>query len=116
MYKDEIIVFSGGINEWVGELDQAPHKNGKNWYRIKRPCRLISERMPDKGIRQKLLALQGHGNFYKRYVDIRIPEESIVEILTLDKSGEIYKAYEKESTREPSKIILHPAMSDLKLN
>lgn len=116
MYKDEIIAFSGGINEWVGELDQAPHKNGKDWYRIKRPCRFITEQLPDGSIRQKLIAIQGPGSFYKRYVDIRVPEDSIIEIMTVDKSGEIYKAYEKESIREPSKIILHPGAMNLKMN
>jgi len=116
MYKDEIILFSGGINDWVGELDQAPHKNGKNWYRIKRPCRLLSIPKPNGDIEQRLIAVQGSGNFYKRYVDIRVPEDSIIEILTLDKSGTVYKGYVRESVREKSKIIVQPGIGDLSLN
>lgn len=112
-YNGQIIHFSGGINEYIGELDQAPHKMGKNWYRINNPC-MIREVQTQQGMQTRLMAIQGVGNFYKRFVDIRVPDDSIVEIRVVDKEGDLVEAYRKESVREKSKII--QMASNLKLN
>jgi hypothetical protein len=110
MYKEQVIHFKGGINEWMGELDQAPHKMGKNWYRINNPVMI---RYLGDG-RLGLTAIQGPDNMYKKFIDIRVPEDSILEILTVDREGGLYKAYIKESAREKSNIIVSPN-SGLKL-
>lgn len=107
-YKDEVIHFTGGVHEYVGQLDQATHKMGKNWYRILNPCLLVNQTAPDGRQRTGLMAIQGQGDFFKRYVDIRIPDDSIIEIRTLDKGGDLYEAWEKEHQRKKSKIIQAP--------
>jgi hypothetical protein len=109
-YKDQIIHITGGVNDYIGELDPAKHKLGPNWYRINDPCLVFAD---EKGMR--LAAIQGTGNFYKRFVDIRIPEDSIIEIRTLDAGGDLMEAYEKERVREKSKLI-QMANAGLKLN
>lgn len=108
MYKNQIIHFSGGIQDWVGELDQTPHKMGENWYRILNPCMIIKKKNAQGQLVEALVAIQGTGNFYKQYIDIRVPVESILEIRTVDKEGQLYKAYLKESAREPSQLIVPP--------
>ena len=108
-YKDQIVRFTGGIHDWIGEIDQAPHKMGKNWYRLKNPVMVAEDA---KGLR--MLAVQGANNLFKKYVDIRVPDDCVIEILTVDPSGDVMKAYKQESERKKSDLIL-PAGAGLKL-
>ena len=112
-YKEQVIHFSAGVNDYMGELQfglGAEHPLGKNWYPIKNPCIVQTN---EKGA-MRLMAIQGPGNFYKRYIDIRIPEDSIIEIRTVDRGGDLMAAYLKESVREKSLIIQSPG-ANLKL-
>jgi hypothetical protein len=109
-YKDQVICFSGGLTEYIGVLDQAPHKMGENWYRILEPCQMVNRQVGNQS-QIGLVAIQGAGDHYKRYVDIRVPRDSIIEIRTLDPQGDLYQAYTKEKDRKKSKIIHAPGLS-----
>jgi hypothetical protein len=104
-YKEQIVHLIGGVNEWVGEFDSSEHKNGADWIRLKNPCRVAYINSPNGGQGIKLMSAYNAGSLYKQYVDIRIPSDSIVEVLTLLKDGGLMEAYLKESTREKSTII-----------
>uniref|UniRef100_A0A6M3III3 Uncharacterized protein n=1 Tax=viral metagenome TaxID=1070528 RepID=A0A6M3III3_9ZZZZ len=108
MYKAEIIHFIGGLTEFVGELDQSEHPNGLNWYRIRNPCIIFTrENKEMKRIDTVVALLSGPQKVYRKFVDIRIPEDSILEIRVLDKNGALYEHYSKEVNRiMPEKIIL----------
>lgn len=110
MYKDQIVRFTGGIHDWIGEIDQAPHKMGKNWYRILNPVMVAED---GKG-GMRFHAVQGNENLFKKYVDLRIPDDCVIEIMTVDPSGAVMKAYKQESERKKSDLIL-PAGAGLKL-
>lgn len=109
MYKGQIIHFNGGINAYVGELDQANHKNGENWYRIINPCEVRYKAEPNGLTRMGLSAIWGNGDFFKHFIDIKVPDESIIEIRIVDKEGDLYEAYKKEIKRKKSKIIQVPS-------
>jgi len=113
-YKEQIVHVIGGMNEYVGELDTAPHKNGSNWIRIKNPCKV--NYMHDKAGSQaiRLMSMYNSGTLYKQYVDIRLPDDPALEILTLLKDGDLMKNYLSQVTREKSAIIQMPN-SGLKL-
>jgi len=108
-YDDQVIQFSvDKIVTWVGSLDTKPHKMGPGWFRILNPCQVVA-----KDNRLGLSAIQGNGDFYKKYVDIRVPDDAVVEIRTLDKGGELHDAYLKEIERKKSTIIKSPGLMSI---
>jgi len=108
MYKGEVVHFIGGLTEFLGELDQTEHPNGVNWYRIKNPCIVFTRNNEQmKRVETVVALLSGPQKAYRRFVDIRIPPDSILEIRVLDKNGALYKHYYDEVNRiMPEKIIL----------
>lgn len=112
MYEGEIIQFSGGIREYMGELDQTEHPLGKTWYRLKNPCVLVQRNNPQKNsVENVIAAIWGHNKAYRKFIDIRVPEESILEIRVLDKNGEFYKVYKQEVERIQQGRIITPDFS-----
>lgn len=107
-YKEQVVHVTGGMNDWVGELDTTPHKNGSNWIRIKNPCKAVygHDKSGNEAIR--LMAVYNAGTMYKKYVDIRLPDDPAIEILTLLKDGDLMKNYMTQVTREKSTIIQMP--------
>lgn len=109
MYNSEIIHFIGGVHDYIGELDQSEHPMGKNWYRIKKPCITFSQRNEEKQRVDNVVAsMVGPHKTYRKFVDIRVPEDSIMEIRVLDKNGDLYKFYQKESNRVSPSLIVMP--------
>lgn len=106
-YAGEIIHFIGGMTPFLGELDQGDHPNGPNWYRIKNPCliKLVPSETGPKTAKIDVTTLEGDNNYYRKYVDIRIPPDSILEIRTLDKKGEFYKMYDAAQKRIKKGLI-----------
>ena len=107
-YKDDIIHFSGGLKGYIGRLDTSEHPNGPSWYRLHDPCLQIV-----KDNKVAIARMWGDRKSYRRYIDIKIPEDSIMEILTLDKNGELYKTYQKELKRMPPSRIHIPGPDEL---
>jgi len=106
-YKGDIIKFSGGIHEYVGELEQGVHMNGPNWYRIKNPCLIFTTKDPQThSIQQNIVSLRGVHNTFRKFVDIFVPPESIIEICVADETGDLYKVYHQEIKKEKSIIEL----------
>ena len=114
-YKEQIILFTGGLNDYIGELDQRTHKMGAGWYRILNPCHHFSREVV-KAVAGKshtvvemminrMAGPPGRKEF-KNYVDIYIPEGVQLEIKTLDKSGSLYKTYNEQLNKKPGKIIV----------
>ncbi len=109
-YNDEIIQISGGMNDFIGKLDQTLHPMGENWYRIKDPCITFMQKNEEKKVLQTVIArMSGPPGAiaFRKFVDIRIPECDPVEIRVVDKKGPLYKYYKEEIDRkEPSNIIV----------
>lgn len=104
-YTDQIIHLTGGIHDYVGELSCTLHPNGEGWYRIKKPCMIFKHKDPQSNaVKTVLSSLQGPKQAYKTYIDIYIPPgESVIEIRILDKSGQLYEVYKKESELKRAK-------------
>lgn len=101
-YKDKIIHFFGSMHQYVGEFDQGVHKNGPGWYRILNPCVVMQQHDPEtKILTNILMSLTGPGDAYKKYVDIRVPDDFVVEIRTVNKKGAMYEFYKGETDRKP---------------
>lgn len=102
-YNNQIIHLTGGVHDYIGELAQGPHKMGAGWWRILNPCQVFQHKDPKTNSVQLVVAsLWGDGEAYKRYVDIYIPPgQSVIEIRTLDKTGQFYKVYKSEVDRAP---------------
>jgi len=112
MYQNEIIHFTGGINEYIGELDQTKHPLGDGWYRIKNPCCPYINRDGDK-VSFSITRIWGVDKLYRKFVDIYCPPDSLMEIRVLDKNGGLYKAYMKELNRPDLNLIKPPTDSEL---
>uniref|UniRef100_A0A6M3J3F2 Uncharacterized protein n=1 Tax=viral metagenome TaxID=1070528 RepID=A0A6M3J3F2_9ZZZZ len=119
MFNDEIIQISGGLNDYIGKLDQLPHPCGEDWYRIKEPCMVFAKEVEDvvAGTKQRSMrTVVGRmvgppgDEYFRNYVDIRIPDCSPMEIKTLKKGGSLHKLYQKELEREAPKHIIVPNM------
>lgn len=104
-YKDQIVLFDGGIHRYIGQIDQAPHKMGKGWWRILNPCELVEGMQNGKKVNVIVAFHYPKANF-KRYVDIYIPGDSLIEIRTLDKEGKMYEEYCKVMERQATDLIL----------
>jgi len=113
MYQNEIIHFTGGINEYIGELDQTEHPLGEGWIRIKNPCEVIYGEKKGQGKVRLLLRIWGVKKDYRRFVDIYCPPDSLKEIRVLDKDGEVYKVYKRELDRPSLDLIKAPTDADL---
>ncbi len=114
-YAGEIIHFIGGVTPFLGELDRGGHPNGSNWYRIHNPClvRIVpSPNDPNKGM-VDITTMEGDESAYRKYVDIRIPEDSILEIRVLDKQGNLYKMYDAAQKRIKKGVIHRVGNSDI---
>jgi len=107
MYQNEIIHFTGGINEYIGELDQTKHPLGDGWYRIKNPCCPYTNQDGDK-VSFSITRIWGVDKLYRKFVDIYCPPDSLMEIRVLDKNGGLYKAYMKELNRPDLNLIKPP--------
>ena len=107
MYNDEVVQVMGGMNDYVGVLDQREHPLGKEWMRIKEPCLIFQRENPQtKQLGNVIVYMPGMRKTYRKYVDIRIPADMPMEIRTVDKNGDLYKVYQAEISRKPSRIIL----------
>ena len=110
MFNGETIHISGGLFDYIGELDQSEHPLGKGWWRIKNPCIALARNNPTNNKVELVIAPMrgdpGDKN-YKNHVDFYIPETMRVDIKTLDKKGRLYNHYQKRiSQAEPSRIIV----------
>lgn len=112
-YKNEIIHFSGGMHDYIGELDSTPHPWGEGWIRIKNPCEVVYQKNKQGGIDKILIRIWGVKKEYRRFVDIYCPPDSLKEIRVVDKEGEIYKVYRKEVDRASLDLIKAPTSADL---
>ena len=106
-YKGKVVQVFGGHNTYLGELDTEPHPNGKWWYRLKNPCAMQNEAFKDgHGYRLHLMALSGMEKMYCPYVDLRYPDDLVLEIRTLDDKGALYAKYKEEIGRKlPDRIL-----------
>ena len=109
-YKDKIVQFFGGVNQYIGEMDPGPHPNGSNWYRILNPCCPNVESVGD-GVRLSLTRIWGMDKLYKKYVDIYCPPDSLIEIRELD--GGMLNMYKKELERPDMNLIKSPGDSEV---
>lgn len=110
MYNDDVVQFRGGISEYVGRVTELKER-GKGWYRIKEPCLVFQRDNPAMKRRENVLAyLPGPQKNFKKYVDVYIPPDSIIEVWPLDEAGELYKVYEKEISRKTPDLIIVPNM------
>ena len=112
MYRDEIIHFIAGPNEYLGKLSQAEHPNGEGWYRIEKPALIFQRENPQhKRIDTVITSLPGLNKGYRNFVDIHIPKgQSIIEIRVLDKAGQLYEVYNREVNREGPSLIQVPEL------
>ncbi|OGW44463.1 MAG: hypothetical protein A2Y66_01850 [Nitrospirae bacterium RBG_13_41_22] len=112
-YEGKVIQFTGGLRTYIGRMDSLPHPNGENWYRIKDPCTL--DVVPDgKGKSQIMISrIWGIDHLYKHYVDVRVPDDSIMEIVELEEDGGFFKAYKKELDKASVKNIIIPSTADV---
>jgi len=104
-YKGEVVHIIGGIQEYIGEIEEGDHKNGIGWHRINNAC-LTFKRVydNDKKIHTVVSALRG----YRKFVDQYIPPDLPIEVLTLDKNDELYKVYKKEINQVKTSHIILP--------
>jgi len=105
MYNGETIQFIGGLNEYIGVLDQTEHPNGQGWYRLKQACHIGFDQQKKATV---ITRLGGPKRVYRDYVDIYIPRDSLMEIRTLDKDGELYKVWNDEMRRPKLDRIVLP--------
>lgn len=114
-YKDEVIVFGGGMTAYIGKLDQNPHPMGKGWIRINDPCTF--EQAWDEQqhkYRVSMVRIWGVDNLYRRFVDIYCPPDSLKEIRVTDKKGGMYKKYKEEVNRPSMNLIRPPTDGDVR--
>ena len=111
MYNDEIIQIIGGLNDYVGKLDQTPHPMGPGWYRIQDPC-LVFLREDVKNKRMTTVVSNFSGpvgqNNYRKFVDVYIPPDCQMEIRVIDKKGKLHEFYQAEITRKAPNLIVVP--------
>jgi len=112
MYQNEVIHFVGGINEYIGELDQTKHPLGEGWLRINNPCRFYFEQQKDR-FKVQISRIWGVDKLYRKFIDIYCPADSLKEIKVLDKNGGFYKAYMKELGRPDLNLIKAPTDADV---
>lgn len=108
MYNGEVVHFIGGAQQYIGKIDQGEHPNGPGWWRIKDPCVTFQEKdQQTQKINNVVFSMAGPNKIYRKFVDVFIPSESIIEIKVLDKNGQLYKVYKEEANRvAPSRIVL----------
>ena len=110
MYNGEVIHFIGGVHDYLGELDQSEHPMGSDWYRIKNPCITFQQQDPQtQKLNNVVASMAGPNKAYQKFVDIRVPPDSIMEIRVLDKKGDLYKVYKQESERVAPSLIHMPS-------
>ena len=110
-YQDQIIQLSGGLNDYIGKLDPAPHPLGDGWFRILEPCLTFFQDNPKLKQRQNIVAaLPGPQRNFQRFVDVYIPATDPMEIKVLDKEGQIYRIYVQEISRKGANRIIIPDM------
>lgn len=114
MYKDEIIHFTGGMVTYIGRLDQSEHPNGEGWYRILDPCTMTVYEDDKRHAQLSLQRIWGMSKFFRHFVDIYCPPDSLKEIRVLDKNGGLYKAYMKELGQPEMELIVSPSEADIK--
>ena len=112
MYQGEIIHFAGGMNEYIGELDQSKHPLGKGWCRIKNPC-TVNLVQDGKTVNRIISRIWGVEKLYRKFIDIYCPPDSLMEIRVVDKDGKIYKVYKQELDRPDLNLIKAPTDADL---
>ena len=112
MYNGEIIQFTGGTKDYIGELDQGEHPNGPGWWRINKPCMIFERQNPEKrSIENVVTSFSGPQKSYRKFVDIYLSPEHPIEIKVVDKNGDLYKVYRQEADRVASDIIISPNLS-----
>lgn len=112
-YNDKVILFSGGPIDYVGVLDQRPHKMGKDWYRILNPCERTVIHHQNGGQQELLVSIHGPMGRYKQYVDIKIPENMPIEIRVLDDDGDLVEIYKKQVAMKKSDLIVLPGAGNM---
>ncbi len=113
-YKDEIVHFRGGINEYIGELLQEDHPSGPGWYRILNPCSVIQVKKGNE-TGMGIARIWGMDKLYQKHVDIYCPSDSLMEIRVLDKEGSLYKSYQQELERPERSLIVTPGEADIRM-
>lgn len=111
-YKDQVVLFDGGIHRYVGQIDQAKHKMGEGWWRILNPCEIAQGQQNGKPV-NVLVAFHYPKRNFKRYVDLYIPRDSLIEIRTLDHDGDMYKEYCRVMERQASDLIHLAGVQDM---
>ena len=111
-YKDEVVHFSGGLNDYVGMLEiMSVEAGGGRWCRIHEPCLLFQMKSPTTRQLQNVLTYMcGAPKNYHPYVDIFIPRDSIIEVRVLDKKGQMFDVYKREISRKAPNLIVVPDM------
>jgi len=112
MYNDEIIQLIGGINDFIGKLDQMLHPMGDRWFRVKDPCLVFTrEDTAAKRMTTVVSRMTGPDNkAYRKFVDVYIPANDPMEIRVLDKSGQLCEVYNQEIDRKAPTNIFIPQM------
>ena len=109
MYNEEIVQLSGGMNDYIGKLDQTDHPRGPGWYRIKDPCLVFVREHPTEKKLQRIvtnMAGPAGSRSFRKFVDVYIPDCAPMEIKVLDKSGPLHKFYREEIDRKKGLIIV----------
>lgn len=108
--RARVFRFIGGAHDWVGEIDITPsqsHPRGiGNWWRLKNPC-IYREFTNSQGtVTSSMMSIYGPGQNYQQYVDIHVPEDSIIEIMEVYPGGTIDKLYQAELKRKESNLYI----------
>lgn len=114
-YKNEVIHFIGGMQPYIGRLDEKAHPNGPGWYRILEPCTYQAvEDQQNNRIRAMMTRIWGLDKLYLHYIDVYCPSDSLMEIRVLDQNGALYKQY-KDTLAKPSlSKIVAPSSADVR--
>ncbi len=112
-YKGDIIQFMGGLNNYVGEVEQfednkGKHPNGEGWIRLNKPCIQQTFREGKKTV-ESIGLLGGPARVYRQFVDIYVPPgQSITEIRVLDPAGSMIKVYRQQINQVKLERIILP--------
>ena len=113
-YPGKVIHIIGGVREYIGEMGPLPHPNGPNWYRINNACQVIHTTRKNTNESVRLIqAIDGPQRDYEKYADLRIPEDSIIEITILNPKGNLHNLYKKEINAVKMDRIVAPGAADL---
>ena len=110
-YKGKVIHFIGGINEYLGELDQSSALS-ENWIRIYNP---VLVRFVTRGVETGLMVerLGGPGEAYEKFVDLWLPDTLRYEVRVLREDGHLYATYIKQREMPRIENIVLPGTPEI---